>query len=217
MNKIVELAIKNANDKLAKKQAGDRLKAAIDAIKNGAKNIWNNPNFQRNAGNTLVAGGLGTGTYFGSRALGNDKKTAAKHSALVGGGYLGGKTLYDYKDQLKNKLVGLFGNKQNVPVADKKSTNNKAAETKTTENKNAGGGATNVITAPVKALTKGINKANAFVTKFNQNAAEESRKQQALNEMQKQVPGLNDNYPALDEYKMKQDAKINKMLNEYGG
>ena len=111
MNKIVELAIKNANDKLAKKQAGDRLKAAIDAIKNGAKNIWNNPNFQRNAGNTLVAGGLGTGTYFGSRALGNDKKTAAKHSALVGGGYLGGKTLYDYKDQLRDRLKGLFKKK----------------------------------------------------------------------------------------------------------
>lgn len=215
MNKIVELAIKNANDKLAKKQAGDRLKAAIDVIKNGAKNIWNNPNFKRNAGNAIVAGGLSTGTYFGSRALGNDKKTAAKHSALMGGGYLGGKTLYDYKDQLKNKLVGLFGNKQSAPVAEKK-PNNKPAETKTTENKNAGGGAINAITAPGKALTKGINKANAFVTKFNQNAAEESRKQQALDEMQKQVPGLNDSYPALDEYKMKQDAKINKMLSEYG-
>lgn len=211
MNKIVELAIKNANDKLAKKQAGDRLKTAIEAIKKGAKNIWNNPHFQRNAGNAIVAGGLTTGVYAGSRALGNDKKTAAKHGFGTGGAYLAGKTVYDYKDQLKNKLVGLFGNKQSAPAAEKK-----PAETKTTENKNAGG-AINAITAPGKALTKGINKANAFVTKFNQNAAEESRRQQALDEMQKQIPGLNDSYPALDEHKMKQDAEINKMLSEYGG
>ena len=166
MNKIVELAIKNANDKLAKKQAGDRLKAAIDAIKNGAKNIWNNPNFQRNAGNAVVAGGLSTGTYFGSRALGNDKKTAAKHSALIGGGYLGGKTLYDYKDQLKNKLVGLFGNKQSAPVAEKK-PNNKPAETKTTENKNAGGGAINAITAPFRGITGAVRSLNDAAKRNN--------------------------------------------------
>jgi len=108
MNKIVELAIKNANDKLAKKQAGDRLKQIIDTIKNGVTNTVKNPNFQKGAGNAIIGTGAGLGTYMGSRALGNDKKRAAKHGVLAGTAVAGGKTLYDYKAQLKDKFEKLF-------------------------------------------------------------------------------------------------------------
>jgi hypothetical protein len=123
MNKIVELAIKNANYKLAKKQAGDRLKQIINTIKNGVTNTVKNPNFQKGAGNAIIGTGAGLGTYMGSRALGNDKKRAAKHGVLAGTAVAGGKTLYDYKDQLKNKFTELFkGKKPNITFV--KGTNN---------------------------------------------------------------------------------------------
>lgn len=104
MHKIVELAIKNANEKLAKKQAGERLDNFVKQLKELAKN----PHV-RNAGMSALWGaGTGAATYAASRALGNTKGKAAAHATAAGLGMAGIDASVRYKDQLKNMFKGLF-------------------------------------------------------------------------------------------------------------
>lgn len=119
MHKIIELAVKHANEiqyaKYAKKQAGARIDAAINALKNFA----NNENVQK-AGKSLGYGGLAGGlTYGASRALGYSKGRSLGNAGIVGGSVAAGTAGYQYKDKLKSMYEGLKEkmNKKGAPSA----------------------------------------------------------------------------------------------------
>ena len=118
MHKIIELAVKHANEiqyaKYAKKQAGARIDAAINALKKFA----NNENVQK-AGKSLGYGGLAGGlTYGASRALGYSKGRSLGNAGIVGGSVAAGTAGYQYKDQLKSLYEGLKAkmNKKSAPA-----------------------------------------------------------------------------------------------------